>query len=170
MQRREALGGIGQQGQRLVHRHAAVSLEPVAERAVRAELHHDEGVGARTRDHVVDRDDMRAGHRGKGTGFPVEAPREHRVAGEARPENLQRDVPVELLVVGAPDRSHATRAQARVDPVSTSQKIADARHWSRVPLDRAAGWRSCVPPRGRAAWRRGRPTCASSRAGVSSPA
>ena len=67
---------------------------------------------------LVDRDDVRMVDRRSQLRLAQEAVAERLVLGEARSEQLERDLPLEPQILGQVDDAHAAQAQQRLDPVA----------------------------------------------------
>ena len=72
---------------------------------------------------VVNRENVRVRERSDGLGFTLEARQRLGRRGQAGGRNLDRYVAVELLVTGAKDLAHSSRAQRRDDAVGTQQLV-----------------------------------------------
>ena len=99
------------------------------------ELHDDERPGL-VLAVVVDRDDVRVVQRGRGLRLLAEARAEVGVAAVLGAEDLDGDVAVELVVVGAVDPGHPALAEQLDQPVAAAEDRPDLR--SRVAPSRAA--------------------------------
>src|SRR5262249_31030543 len=85
--------------------------------------HHGVAEGA----DVVDRHDPGVGEPGHGARLGEQARAQLVVVGRARPDHLERDLPVQLGVVGRMDHPHGPAAQALADDVSTDLQIGPER-------------------------------------------
>ena len=129
---RQPVGHVHEHRHQHVRRQAATRvLEGVGERAVVAQLHHEERLSARrrvARVDVVDRDDPRVRGSSHAPCLPVEPARDKGVASEVREQHLDGDVPLESKVAGPIHHGRAARAEGSVDPVSPGQCVPDQRH------------------------------------------
>ena len=89
--------------------------EPRVERLSLDELHRDVGLAVRLAD-FVDRADVRMVERGGGPGFSHQSGARGLIV-EARGQNLDRDVSVELFVPGEVDLAHPSGAELVEDDV-----------------------------------------------------
>ena len=67
---------------------------------------------------LVDRDDVRMVDRRGQLRLAQEAVTERLVLGEARSQQLERDLPLEPQILGQVDDAHAAQAQQRLDPIA----------------------------------------------------
>ena len=94
----------------LLHRDGA-ALDAIGERVTGHQLHHQRG-GALALLEAVDRRDVRMVERGEDLRLAREARHVVGVVGERRGQHLERDVAMELRVVGAVDLAHAAHSEA----------------------------------------------------------
>ncbi len=77
---------------------------------------------------VVDADDVRVRQAPRGARLLLESGREAGIGAKLRPKDLDRDLAIELLVHGAPDRRHAAVAEGRDQPVPAADQPAEHLH------------------------------------------
>jgi hypothetical protein len=91
--------------------------EPLAQRLALDEFHRQEDLLA-VRAHVVHGDDVGVRQASERLGLAQEASAADRVAAEARSQELERELAIELGVVGGVHHPHAARAEPREDHVA----------------------------------------------------
>ena len=88
---------------------------------------HDKVVVAGDFTEVDPGDNVLVVEAGDGARFPGEPFHEGRILGEARRENLDRDIPVDRRLMRAIDRAHPTNANRLLDSELLEQKRAEQR-------------------------------------------
>ncbi len=111
--RGEELGGERRRVDRLAAR------DPLGERAAIDVLHHQ--IGALAGVEVVDADEVRVLKARRQGGLAPEAAQELAIAGDRVGEDLDRDLSVEALVGGEPDRGHPAAPDRSLEPVAAPE-------------------------------------------------
>ena len=120
-------------------RRAGRGFQPVAQRLPLDQLHRDEDAIA-FHHHVMHGDDVGVPHPGHELGFAhqPQSPLLRRVEPDIRPEHLERDLPIELRIVGCQHHAHAPGAAGSGDPIATEHR-AGKRHVPRRVRQRPRG-------------------------------
>src|SRR6185503_14004812 len=132
--RLEAVGELDAEADDLIDRQRAESelgLEPLAG----DQLQHQE-IDPRVAAELVDRADIRMVQAGDGERFAVEAAAGAVVSEHAGRQHLQRDVAIEMLVVGAVDDTHPAGADL-FEHAEMRQRLRDQRHLGCTRPDRS---------------------------------
>ena len=106
--RRQALGNLRRQAERVVHRQGSL-LQQAPQRLPPHVLHGNEDDAIRFAD-LEDARDVRVIDRGLGAGLMEQAPTALRVGNQLGREDLQSDLTPELRVLRLPHNSHAALA------------------------------------------------------------
>ena len=93
------------------------ALDEALHGLARAQLHHDERAALVLLD-VVDDADVRVVERGGEARLALEAREHGRIRRQRGRQELERDVAIEVQVVGAIHDSHPAGAELRLDPVA----------------------------------------------------
>jgi hypothetical protein len=101
----------------------------------RAPIHqlHREVVDAVGLFHRIDRDDARMVQRGNRLRFTLESGQRVRIRGQLRRDRLQRDLAVELQILGDVDVSHPARPERALDAIVTERPADHGQYVARPP-------------------------------------
>ena len=120
MRRLERPRRLGRDPGRLARREGPGPLDDRGQVLAVDELHDDVRAG-RILPEVVDRDDVRVVEGCRRLGLLPEARAEIGIPPVLRPEDLDRDVAVELVIMAAVDPGHATLPEQLDEPVSAAK-------------------------------------------------
>ena len=107
------------------------------------ELEDEDGLSAVLED-VVEPDDVRVLEPGERRRLALEACAELLVVRDPGVQDLERDIPPQALVAGAPDDAHATAAELVAQAIAVCDDVLGVLH---VTPSGFAGWRSTVVAR-----------------------
>ncbi len=117
----ERVGDLARDLERVLEGQAPLALQPVAQRFALYVRHHVvQHPGGLTG--VVQRQDVRVGETRDDLDLAEEALGAER-GGQLRPQDLQRDLPAEALVVGQVDEGHAAAPELALDGVAAGEGI-----------------------------------------------
>src|SRR5207245_5741869 len=126
----ERTSGLGRDPRGLARRQSAAPLDDRGEVLAVDELHHDERTGL-VLAVVIDRDDVRVVQRRGGLGLVPEPRSEVGIAAVLRPQELDRDVAIQLAIVSAVDPGHAALPEELHELVAAAEDRPDLRQaWS----------------------------------------